>query len=248
LTKNLAILQARMGSSRLPGKVMLEINDIPMIKFQIDRICKSKIDNIVIATSTDSSDDILVEYLNSINVEVRRGPQNDVAARFQQILEEYNPKNFLRLTADCPFVMPQLIDQMLDHFHRSDVDYLSNTTPPTFPDGLDIEIIKTSAFKSLVGSKLTDLEREHVTLGFNSVSRKFIRDNFGNQSDLSELRWTVDYPEDLDYLRNIATFLVGQEEYFTIEDILQIIDKHPEIVNERGNDYRNIALSYENKE
>jgi spore coat polysaccharide biosynthesis protein SpsF len=244
----LAILQARMASTRLPGKVMLEINGIPSIKFQIDRIRNSKIDDLVIATSTDSSDDILVGYLNTINVEVRRGPQEDVAARFQQILEEYGPKNFLRLTADCPFVMPQLIDQMLGYFQLRDLDYLSNTAPPTFPDGLDIEIVKTSAFMRLTGLPLTKHEREHVTLGFNTGNREFTRDNFGNHADLSYLRWTVDYPEDLQYLRKIASFLVGQEEHFVFEDILQILENHPEIVNDRGSNFRNIALRVDDQE
>jgi len=245
---NLAILQARMASTRLPGKVLLEINGIPSIKFQIDRIRNSKIDDLVVATSTDSSDDILVAYLNTINVEVRRGPLEDVATRFHQILDEYDPKCFLRLTADCPFVMPKLIDQMLDYFQLRDLDYLSNTTPPTFPDGLDIEVVKTSAFMGLVGSHLTDLEREHVTLGFNSSNYELSRDNFGSNSDLSHLRWTVDYREDLEYLRKIATFLVGREKNFTFEDILETLENHPEIINHRGSNFRNIALKLDHQE
>ncbi len=164
---NLAIIQARMASSRLPGKVMLEINKIPSIKFQIDRIRNSKVDNLVIATSTDSSDDILVEYLKTIHVEVRRGPLEDVATRFLQILDEFDPRNFIRLTADCPFVMSQLIDKMLDVFNLSDLDYLSNSNPPTFPDGLDVEIVNASAFRQLLRSDLSKSEREHVTLRFH---------------------------------------------------------------------------------
>ena len=245
---NLVILQARMASTRLPGKVMLEINGIPSIKFQIDRIRNSKIDNLVVATSTDYSDDILVAYLKTIDVEVRRGPLEDVATRFQQILDEYNPESFLRLTADCPFVMPKLIDQMLDCFQLKNLDYLTNSTPPTFPDGLDIEVVKTSAFMNLVSLHLTAREREHVTLGFNSGNREFIRDNFGNLSDLSYLRWTLDYPEDLEYLRKIASYLVGREKYFAFEDILEILENHPEIVNHRGSNFRNIALKLDSQE
>ena len=237
-----------MASTRLPGKVLLEINGIPSIKFQIDRIHISKIDDLVVATSTDSSDDVLVTYLKSINVEVRRGPLDDVATRFHQILDEYDPKCFLRLTADCPFVMPKLIDQMLDYFQSKDLDYLSNTTPPTFPDGLDIEVVKTSAFMRLGGSNLTDLEREHVTLGFNAGNHEFSRDNFESHSDLSYLRWTVDYREDLEYLRKIATFLVGREKNFMFEDILEILENHPEIINHRGSNFRNIALKLDHQE
>lgn len=222
---------------------MKEINDIPSIKFQIDRIRNSKVDNIVIATSTDSTDDVLVEYLNAIKVEVRRGPLEDVATRFQEIVDEFNPRNFLRLTADCPFVMSELIDQMLEFFNLNELDYLSNTHPPTFPDGLDIEIVKTSAFRRLVGSKLSQLELEHVTLGFHSDSRSFALGNYENKVDLSHLRWTVDYPEDLEYLRKIASLLVGKEARFTIEDVLELLVLSPDIVNERGNQFRNIALA-----
>ena len=245
---NLAILQARMASTRLPGKVLLEINGIPSIKFQIDRIRNSKVNDLVVATSTDSSDDILVAYLKTINVEVRRGPLEDVASRFIQILDEYDPESFLRLTADCPFVMPKLIDQMLDYFQLRDLDYLSNTTPPTFPDGLDIEIVRTTAFLSLLESDLTDREREHVTLGLNSRKHEFVRDNFGSTSDFSYLRWTVDYPEDLKYLREIASFMVGREGSFTFEDILKILENHPEILNDRSSDFRNIALRVDHQE
>ena len=245
---NLVILQARMASTRLPGKVMLEINGIPSIKFQIDRIRRSKVDELVVATSKDSSDDILVAYLEAINVNVRRGPLEDVATRFHQILDEYHPKSFLRLTADCPFVMPKLIDQMLDYYELKNLDYLSNTTPPTFPDGLDIEIVRTTAFLSLLQSNLTDREREHVTLGFNSGYREFLRENFGNHKDFSYLRWTVDYPDDLEYLRKIASFLPGSEKKFTFEDILQVLESHPEIVNRRGSNFRNIALTLDHQE
>jgi spore coat polysaccharide biosynthesis protein SpsF len=245
---NLAIIQARMTSSRLPGKVMLQINDIPSIKFQIDRIRKSNVDNLVIATSTDSTDDVLVDYLKGIQVEVRRGPLEDVATRFLEILDEFNPENFLRLTADCPFVMSEPIDQMLEVFNLKELDYLSNANPPTFPDGLDVEIVKTSAFRRLVGSSLSQLEREHVTLGFHSDDHPFILGNYKNRVDLSYLRWTVDYPEDLEYLREIASLLVGKEARFKIEDVLKILVDHPEIINKRGSLFRNIALTIDPEE
>ena len=101
---------------------------------------------------------------------------------------------------------------------------------------------------SLFGSDLTDREREHVTLGFNSRKHKFVRDNFGCTSDFSHLRWTVDYPEDLKYLRDIASFMVGQEAFFTFEDILDVLENHPEIVNDRSSDFRNIALRVDHQE
>lgn len=245
--QNLAIIQARMSSSRLPGKVLKEINGIPAIKFQIDRVAESCIDSIVVATSTDPSDDILVNYLNEINVPVRRGALNDVASRFEQVLGEYQPVNFLRLTADCPFVMPKLIDEMLDKFAKEKIDYLCNTNPPTYPDGLDVEIVRTAAFKELTKRALSESEREHVTLAFRRFSDQYYVNNFANVEDLSEFRWTIDYPQDLEFLRAIAELLAGREREFSLPDVLSILRANPQIQNTFGHEYRNIAITKSSK-
>lgn len=243
----LAIIQARMSSTRLPGKVMMEINGIPEIKFQIDRIRQSKVESIVVATSVDPSDDVLAAYLDSLGVEVRRGPLNDVAGRYKQILDEINPTNFLRFTADCPFSMPSLINEMIDRFSSEQLDYLSNANPPTFPDGLDVEIVKTSAFSRLVSENLTILEREHVTLGFVSRESEFAIANHENDEDLSQLRWTLDYQGDLEYIRKISQVLSGQEITFTIVDVMKVIEENPEIKNRISGDKRNIGLKSASK-
>ena len=183
-----------------------------------------------------------MEYLNSLNVMVRRGSIADVAVRFLSVLDEFEPDNFLRLTADCPMVMPSLIDEMLDYFESTNPEYLSNTAPPTFPDGLDVEIVKTKAFRRMLSSNLSQQEREHVTLGFKSRPDQFSLENFGYSSDLSHLRWTIDYLEDLEYIRAIAEYFQGKESTFTFPDILAILDAHPKLVNRFGSEYRNIAL------
>ncbi len=231
-----------MSSTRLPGKVMMEINGIPAIKFQIDRVRQSKVDSIVVATSVNASDDVLVAYLDSIGVEVRRGPLADVAGRYKQILDEINPTNFLRLTADCPFIMPALINEMIDRFSNDQLDYLSNTNPPTFPDGLDVEIVKTAAFSRLVSENLSTLEREHVTLGFVSRESEFAKANYENEVDLSQMRWTLDYQDDLEYIRKISHALIGREPSFTIADVIRVIEENPEIKNRLSGDFRNIGL------
>ena len=242
LSKNLAIVQARMSSSRFPGKVLREINDIPAIKFQIERIRRSKVADIVVATSVDPSDDLLVEYLKSQDIEVRRGSLEDVAARFAMVLDEFEPEYFLRLTADCPFVMPELIDEMIEIFEQKSPDYLTNTNPPTYPDGLDVEVVKTSAFRTLISQELTDLELEHVTLGFIAANREFQIFNLVNVEDLSRLRWTVDYEEDMAYIKEIMKHLKGKEFDFGISDVIKVIESNPQIRNIRGENFRNIAL------
>jgi spore coat polysaccharide biosynthesis protein SpsF len=240
--KYIAIIQARMSSSRFPGKVMEEINGVPSIKFQIKRLQKSKVDKIVVATSIDESDDVLVDYLDSQNIRSTRGSLHDVASRFFAIVKEYKVENFLRLTADCPFVMPSLIDDMINTFEQSSFDYLTNTRPPTFPDGLDIEIVRSAAFEELMSYELSELEREHVTLGFHTRADHFSCGNIESRIDLSHLRWTVDYPADLAHIRELASRVAGKEVDFDLSDILRLLEADPELTNTLGSDFRNIAL------
>jgi spore coat polysaccharide biosynthesis protein SpsF len=232
-----------MSSTRLPGKVLQKINGIPLIELQINRIRQSKLKNIVVATTTDSSDDVLVEHLNSIGVEVWRGPLHDVASRYHEVVNEFQPRNFLRLTADSPLTMPDMLDEMIVFFEKQNIDYLSNTNPPTFPDGLDIEIVKTDAFLDLIQHELSDLEKEHVTLGFASRDRIYKRQNFRNDQDLSHLRWTVDYPDDLDYMRKIMSFYTGREATVSFQELLQLIESQGELADTRDGRFRNMALS-----
>ena len=246
--RNLVILQARMSSTRLPGKVLQEINGIPLIEFQINRIRQSRLENIIVATTTDASDNILVHYLDSIGIESWRGPLHDVAARFHEVVKEFKPDSFLRLTADCPLVMPELLDEMVDSFEKQSIDYLCNTNPPSYPDGLDIEIVRTTAFLDLIQHELTNSEREHVTLGLRSERRNYKRQNFRNDKDLSSLRWTVDYPDDLDHLRKLMAFFRGREATFSFRDLLLLIGSHKDLADTRENRLRNIALSQESAE
>ena len=232
-----------MSSTRLPGKVLQKINGIPLIELQINRIRRSKIKDIVVATTTDSSDDVLVEHLNSIGVEVWRGSLHDVASRYHEVVNEFKPRCFVRLTADSPLTMPEMLNEMIDFFKKQNIDYLSNTNPPTFPDGLDIEIVKTDAFLNLIQRELSDLEKEHVTLGFASRDRIYKRQNFRNNQDLSHLRWTVDYPDDLEYLRKIMSLFTGREATVSLQELLHLIETQSEMFDTRDGRFRNMALS-----
>jgi spore coat polysaccharide biosynthesis protein SpsF (cytidylyltransferase family) len=185
----------------------------------------------------------LVEHLNSIGVEVWRGPLDDVVSRYYEVVNEFQPRNFLRLTADSPLTMPDMLDEMIAFFEKQNIDYLSNTNPPTFPDGLDIEIVKTDAFLDLIQYELSDLEKEHVTLGFASRDTIYKRQNFRNDQDLSHLRWTVDYPDDLDYLRKIMSFYTGREATVSFQELLQLIESQADLADTRDGRFRNMALS-----
>ena len=227
---NLAVLQARMSSTRLPGKVMSQINGHPMIYWEICRISKAKhVNKIVVAISDQSSDDILANYLQSICQEFIRGPLDNVLGRYVKAEENYNPTALIRLTADCPLVMPELIDQYLEIFYKSDFDYLSNTLELSYPDGLDVEIIKAGILKKLLEFKLSEEEKEHVTLGIYSRKDKFRTHNVSNKTNISDFRWTVDTNDDLAFVKSIYKQFESEEMNFTFEDVLKYFKENPNL-------------------
>lgn len=240
--KNLAILQARMGSSRLPGKVLKLINGRPMIEWQISRIQKSNVEKIILATSNDETDDELAKTVGDLGITVFRGSLQNVHSRFVTILQEDTPDYFLRLTGDCPVVMPNLIDEMMSDFESGDFDYLSNVSPPTYPDGLDIEIVLSHSFLEFSKLDLTEEEREHVTLGMRQRPGDLKIRKFVNDRDLSKMRWTVDYEEDFNFISNIFEYFAGREAEFTIDDILQALDSGKVSDNVISHELRNISV------
>jgi spore coat polysaccharide biosynthesis protein SpsF (cytidylyltransferase family) len=239
-----AILQARMTSSRLPGKVMLEINNKPMIYWQAQRILQVKeIDKVVVATSLDESDDSLEEYLTSVGLEVFRGSLVDVHSRFLCIINSNpNSRTFLRLTGDCPLVMPLLVSEMLSEFNQGSLDYYSNILQPTYPDGLDVEIFSRDSFLTMSRYELSSLDKEHVTLRYRDSGSRFNIANKSNSNDLSNLRWTVDYEEDYLFVKGIFEHFRGSEPTFTMSDVLFLLESHPEINTQLPSSLRNVAL------
>ena len=239
----IAILQARMSSRRLPGKVLREINGKPMIYWQLQRIYRAKnVDKVIVATSTDTTDDPLVDFLNSEEVLYVRGSLDNVKERFDNVIRQFPAESFIRLTGDCPLVMPSLIDDLVDAFHEAEVDYLSNTIKPTFPDGLDIEVVKTEAFKRLDNASLSKAEIEHVTYGLYSRTDQFTTQNFVNSQDLSNLRWTVDYQEDLDFVRDVFSHFIGREDSFNLIELLDYLGNNRELKSNIDASRRNESL------
>ena len=226
----LVVLQARMSSSRLPGKVLKLINGKPMIYWQINRISQSKlVDKIVVATSDQASDDILVDYLDSIKQEYMRGSLNHVIDRFVAVEEMYNPSVIIRLTADCPLVMPEIIDKCIESFNNEHVDYVSNILSLTFPDGLDVEVLKAGVLAKLKRLKLSDAEKEHVTLGLLNRQNIFTTRNIFSPTNLSHFRWTVDTQTDLNFVIEVFKHFSSKEISFTLQDMLDFIGKNPQL-------------------
>ena len=239
----LGILQARMTSSRLPGKVLAPILEVPMIGRQIERLRRATLlDGLVVATSTSHSDDELVEYLSGLDVQVVRGPLDDVLGRFALVIKEYSPEVVVRLTADCPLASPVVIDQVIETFTASNLDYASNTLTPTYPDGLDVEVVRASVL-TWAAANLTDPpEREHVTLGIYRRPERFTLGNVAGDEDLSALRWTVDTAEDLAFVRAVYEHLYQAHPAFELADILTLLHTHPELSRTASDGLRNEAL------
>ncbi len=240
---NLVIVQARMSSTRLPGKVLELLGKVPLIEYQLRRIKEAKlVQEIVVATSDDDSDNPLVSHLDSIHQPYVRGSLHDVLSRYIKVIDMYEPAYFIRITGDCPLVMPEMLDSMILEFEKFEIDYLSNALEPTFPDGLDVEIVKASALRRVNELPISSTEREHVTLGIYSRPEEFIIKNYPNAKDISSERWTVDYPADLDFVRNVVAFESTQKGFLTISQVIKFVSEHPEYRNASPSELRNEAL------
>ena len=243
----LVILQARMESTRLPGKVLMPICGKPMIELQISRILRSKlISDLVVAIPDTKENDILNDYLENLNVKVFRGSHHNVYERYIETSRKYPSKSIIRLTADCPLVMPDLIDKMIEHFNSIKVDYLSNALTETFPDGLDVEIFETKVLFRLQEFELNNQEKEFVTLGIYQRPENFLIEKFECKTFLGDQRWTVDYPEDFEFVTKVFTFFDGNKSEFNTQDVLSYIGLDPSNKNQKPAGYRNIALKSSN--
>ena len=197
-SKVYALIQARMSSSRFPGKVIQELQSKPMILSQIERVLKSRsIDDVYVLTSTDSSDDVLCDILLNAGIRVFRGNLLNVNTRFLDFLEN-NPdcEVFIRLTADCPLSCSDIIDRSVTILKENNLDYVSNTLFPTFPDGMDVEVVRRDAFLVSKESNLTKYQKEHVTPFLYQNPQIFKLGNIVNIVNLSKFRCTVDTKND----------------------------------------------------
>ena len=220
------ILQARTGSKRLPNKVILDLEGRPLIIFLTERLKRSSfVDEIILATTNKERDNKLFDLFQNNGMKVVRGSENDVLSRFSDVINTSNSDFFLRITGDCPLIDPEIIDNVIENFINNDVDYASNIDPPTFPDGLDVEIFTRDALIQANKFCKDIKDREHVT-PYLRESGLFKTINISNQKDLSQLRWTVDEPEDLDVVRSIVKYFNGKSD-FNWKEILPLYNKYP---------------------
>lgn len=226
--KTIAIVQARMGSTRLPNKVMRPIVGMPMIELLLRRLSKaSRISKIIVATSTDSRNQSLVDHVRALGYEVFQGSETDVLDRYFQAALPHKPDAVVRITGDCPLIDPEVVDQIIEAYETHEVDFMANTRPPTFPDGLDAAVISFSALCITHKEARDSYDREHVT-PYIRESGKFRIGNFSNSTDCSDERWTVDEEVDIEVIENIFNHFSPRIDFSWLE-VLSLRYQHPEL-------------------
>ncbi len=229
----LAIIQARTTSSRLPGKVLLDIAGQPMLVHVVERTRRAKsVDQVVVATTIDPADDAIEALCRSRGYPVFRGSLHDVLDRFYQAALAYQAQTVVRITADCPLIDPDLIDETVAAFYRERVDFACNRLPPpfhrTYPIGLDVEVVSFDALERAWKEATAGHDREHVLPYLYEVPGRFRIYQLNYARDLGSLRWTVDTPPDLDLVRSIFAHFAGRD-HFSWLDTLDFVERNPDL-------------------
>jgi spore coat polysaccharide biosynthesis protein SpsF len=226
-----AVLQARMSSTRLPGKVLKPLLGHPMLARQIERLERSRrIGHLIVATSITPSDDRIADVCADLRVPCYRGALDDVLDRFYHALL-HGPSHVVRLTADCPLADPAIIDATIDFYLGGGFDYASNTIEPTFPDGLDVEVFRFRGLEEAWREATSAWDREHVTPFIYRHLERYRIGHYKRDEDLSHLRWTVDYPEDFSFVEAVYQSLYPWKPDFATEDTLKLLEQQPTLVN-----------------
>lgn len=225
-----AIIQARMGSTRLPGKVMMKIKDKTVLQHIVERVKAAKnIRDIIIATTLNESDCIIQEEADKLGVKCFRGSEDDVLSRYYLAAKKNDSDVIIRITSDCPVIDYKIIDKMIEKFfiynEKDKIDYMSNfdVVPNTFPRGMDIEILTFSALEKTYKEAIKGYEREHVTPYIYENIDKFKIQGFMNNEDFSKYRFTLDTVDDLKAISTIYNYLYDENEMFGLGEIINLI-------------------------
>lgn len=229
----LIIIQARLGSTRLPGKVLRKVADRELLDIQIERIKKTNChDKIVVATSTLETDDPIDEFCRSRGVDCFRGDEQDVLLRYYECAKHYQAKTIIRLTADCPLICSQTIDQVYSLHIEKESDYTANTVPwenSFFPNGSDVEIFSFNTLEKTHQQAEKQQDREHVTFYMWQNPELFKTNQLKREVNLSSFRYTVDYPQDLLVVEFVVKKLKNEGLEGTVKEITDLIESSEEI-------------------
>lgn len=223
------INQARMTSTRLPGKILLPVLGKPLLAYQLERLRRAKrVDEIVVATTLNASDDPIVTLCRELGVSVYRGDELDVLDRYYQAAKAHAADVVVRVTSDCPLIDPAIVDQVIAAYLASDHDYIANTRERTFPRGMDTEVFSLRALTEAWQEGRLPYEREHVTPFLYQHPERYAIGNVASGRDLGQHRWTVDTAEDFDLIARLLGALYPVKPEFTLDDILAQFALHPD--------------------
>ncbi|MBN2189747.1 MAG: glycosyltransferase family protein [Candidatus Aureabacteria bacterium] len=227
-----AVIQARTGSTRLPGKVLMDISGRPMLWHVVNRLksCR-ELNEVVIATTTGKNDDVIEKYCRENGIKFYRGSEDDVLDRYYRASMENGADIVVRITSDCPLIDPGVVDKVIREYRKREesFDGACNTIERTYPRGLDTEVISFSALEKAHAGADRSYHREHVTTYIYEHPGIFNMLNVRNEEDLSPLRWTVDEEKDLQFVREIYTRLYDPARNFSMEDVVNVLRKEPHL-------------------
>ena len=234
-----AIIQARMSSTRLPGKTLMPLAGRPLISHVVDRIsaCRT-IDRVVLATTVSCADDPLAAWADAQGVFCFRGSEGDVLGRYRDAARASGAEIIARVTADDPFKDPEATDEVVCRLVDNGLDFAYNNHPPSFPEGLDAEVFTLSALERAARESSDPWEREHVTQYFYRHPQLFRQENVSREVNLSHLRWTLDTEADYRMATAVYDRLYGTGRIFLMDEILRLLRKHPEIASMNANEVR----------
>lgn len=240
MSKAVAIIQARMDSSRLPGKVLMDLSGKPVLQWCVDAVRATKgIDEVVVATSDEANDNGVEEYCNANNIKCFRGSKDNVLERMVNAAKDSDADIVMRLTADCPLLDPDICDAVLYLLNKEECDYASNVEPPTWPDGVDCEAMTLKALETALAKATTTYEKEHVTVYLQNNQTEFkTRNLVCPLPHLHEERWTLDDQGDLDFLQQVTSH-IGSDKPPSYMQVLDVLHNNPDIYKVRKAATRN---------
>jgi spore coat polysaccharide biosynthesis protein SpsF len=225
------VTQARMTSTRLPGKVLKPVLDKPLLQYHLEQLQRVQLaDRIIVATTINATDNPIIEWCDRLAIAYYRGSENDVLSRYYHAAKTYQIDPIIRVTSDCPLIDPEIVDCLIQNYldRQPPVDYLSNCLERTYPRGMDAEIFSFKSLKEAFQEATAQPDREHVTPFIYRQPQRYRIAHLKDKEDNSHHRWTVDTPEDFQLIKKIIISLSLETQDFSLKNYLNSIEKHPE--------------------
>lgn len=225
-----AIIVARTGSTRVPGKALFEVAGKPMLQHVIERVKQCKqVGTVCMATTDLVADDAIASLATELNVKVYRGHPEHVLERVYHAAKSINAEHIIEIGGDCPLIDSEILDQAILYYHQSDCDYLNNYNPPTFPEGLDINVLSVSVLTTAFEEAIAPSHRIHPFSYLPDNPDRFKVENYTFRNDLSRFHWSFDFPEDYEFIKSVYEKLYSTNPFFGMRDVLLLIESDDQI-------------------